>query len=585
MPNYVDEKQGQIQFYEDFIKVVDNTITLEDVLEDYNDGVLNGNLLEFKINIKNLNSVLFQAIKYASARRLKGKPVPKNLILIDLNGQKAYVYDSKTYLNDIEKVYLGAASINNEGFIGKSPLKKINYSTNKGQFELIKILKENKFTKINIDENCIVGWATSFYKIHKSATKADFIGDNTGKYKQVGEIRKPTTFKEYINPYTKTTNVKFNYLMDKLNADIQKKDLGAFYTPSLYAKKSVELVRKAIKRVPKGNDYIILDRCAGTGNLEQWLSDEELSHTIVSTIEYYEYKVLLELYGSKVRYIIPPIEQEDTFNRGLVRGSDALSQEYINNPVISQYINDKKCTIILFENPPYSEATSVEHQNKGKGASSSQWKNSYVVNEMKKEIKGSALNDLGNVFIWSAFKYYLRQPTDSYIVYSPVKYWKAQHLINKKLIKAYGFNRRHFHTNIDAFIMVALWSNQNAKIEEFVLDGYDIKDDKLVVYKDIPIKRIYSLFSDVYYDKRVFTSDKDDGIVSEGSGLEVNHAVKVRVKPKYNKNIVGYLVANSSGFDNPDLQTSLACVAKYNGNGFYLRKDNYLEKYNLQIIS
>ncbi|WP_341493697.1 hypothetical protein [Mesomycoplasma ovipneumoniae] len=64
--------------------------------------------------------------------------------------------------------------------------------------------------------------------------------------------------------------------------------------------------RAAISEVPKDNDYIILDRCAGTGNLEKWLTDEELSHVIVSTYEYYEYKVLVELLGDKVRHIIPP---------------------------------------------------------------------------------------------------------------------------------------------------------------------------------------------------------------------------------------------------------------------------------------
>ena len=70
--------------------------------------------------------------------------------------------------------------------------------------------------------------------------------------------------------------------MDKLNDTIQKKNLGAFYTPEPYVDKSIELVREAIAKVPQGNDYIILDRCAGTGNLEKRLTDEELSHCIRS---------------------------------------------------------------------------------------------------------------------------------------------------------------------------------------------------------------------------------------------------------------------------------------------------------------
>ena len=133
-----------------------------------------------------------------------------------------------------------------------------------------------------------------------------------------------------------------------------------------------------------------------------------------------------------MRHIIPPVETAETFRAGLVAGSDALSKEFVENPVIKQYLDDPECTIILFENPPFAETTSAEHQRMGQSKSSSVWKQSYVVSEMKKETKGTACNDLGNAFIWSGFKYYLRQPTDSYIVYSPVKYWKIQHLIDRE---------------------------------------------------------------------------------------------------------------------------------------------------------
>ena len=383
--------------------------------------------------------------------------------------------------------------------------------------------------------------------------------------------------KDNIYPYEGKDNVRFQYLMDKLNDTIQKKNLGAFYTPEPYVDKSIELVREAIKRVPAGNDYIILDRCAGTGNLEKRLSDEELSHCIVSTIEYYEYKVLLEILGSKVRYIIPPTEKEDTFNMGLVRDADALSKEYIDNPIIKQYINNDKCSIILFENPPYAETTSAEHQKAAVSKTASSWKDSYVVKEMRKEVKGSVLNDLGNAFIWSAFKYYLRQPTDSYIVYSPVKYWKAQHLINKRFIKGFAFNRKHFHTTIEACIMCALWSNEDEIISNVKINAFDINNNSLINDGLLSVDRIYSLYSQVYYDKRVFDNDSREGILIGLDGLE-KHDGKIRNKPLYNENVVGYLVANNSGFDNPDLNASFLIAGRYDGNGFYVRKDNYLSK-------
>lgn len=366
--------------------------------------------------------------------------------------------------------------------------------------------------------------------------------------------------------------------MDKLNDTLQKKNLGAFYTHHLYAEKSIELVRAAIARVPAGNDYIILDRCAGTGNLEAGLTDDELTHCIVSTVEYYEYKVLQELLGAKVRHIIPPVETAETFNAGLVTGADALSREYIENSVIKQYLDNPQCTVILFENPPYAETTSVEHQRHGVGKKSSTWKNSYVVSEMKKEVKGTATNDLGNAFIWSAFKYYLRQPTDSYIVYSPVKYWKAQHLINKEFLGGFAFNRRHFHTNIDACIMCAYWGQAEANIDNIEIHGYDIApNETLDDFGTLCVKRIHTMYSKTYYDKRTFPDDTENGVLLQhDGGFAVNQ--KMRIKPLFNNNIMGYLVVDGPGFDNPDLHAVLIRAGIYNGNGFFLRKDNYLEK-------
>ena len=52
----------------------------------------------------------------------------------------------------------------------------------------------------------------------------DFIGDDTGKHKTIGEIRHPSVFSQYIYPYTGQSNVRFQYLMDKLNDTLQKKN-------------------------------------------------------------------------------------------------------------------------------------------------------------------------------------------------------------------------------------------------------------------------------------------------------------------------------------------------------------------------
>lgn len=577
---YDNELQGQVEFLQKYLPRVDSKLSIKDIQQVNSDGVIRGNLIEFKILIENLNVVLCQAIKYLSSMRVKGKPVPTNIILISLNNTTAYIYHSEDYLDEIEKVYTGAASRSNEKFVAGDYIRKLDYSNPTDEEEMIGLLQTEHYTKIHIDENCIVGWANEYYRKYPNETKASFIGDETGEVKIIGEIRKPTRFRDYIYPYKGKSNEKFRYLMDRLNDVLHKKNLGAFYTHPVYAEKSLELVRKAIARVPKGNDYVIIDRCAGTGNLESAMTEEELSHTIVSTYEYYEYKVLSETLGDKVKHIIPPTEKTDTFNGGMVRGANALSMEYVENGIIKQYIDNPKYTIILFENPPFADTTSIEHQKKNVGKKSTEWKHYDVFKEMEKEVKGTARNDLGNVFIWSAFKYYLRQPTDSYIVYSPVKYWKAQHLINKKFLGGFAFNRKHFHTNIAATIMVALWSNEdNKELDNFNIDAYDINAaDELVYVRKLPIKKILTSFSKQYYDKRTFMDDKTDGILCDANGLERLSKKTIRCTPTYNDNIIGYMVVYTSGFDNPDLHSYIMVAGKYDGNGFFLRNDNFLEK-------
>ncbi|MDD6552137.1 MAG: hypothetical protein PUF37_00920 [Prevotellaceae bacterium] len=581
-----EENELRREFYESFLPRVDSSLDVSNVLSDFSDGIVRGTILEFKRSIKSLNAVLLQAIKYLSSRRIKGKPVPSNILLVSFSDHKAYLYHSGDFLDDIEKVYFGPSSQGNDDFEdGGKLIATYDYTSPMDAEKIINILRKEEYTRIHIDENCIVGWATTFYHKRPKADKASFIGDKTGKVKIVGEIRQPDVLKDYILPYEGKDNDRFRYLMDMLNADLNKKDLGAFYTDRLYARKALELVRAAIKRVEDAGkkDYIILDRCAGTGNLEQDMTNEELSHVIVSTVEYYEYKVLSENFGDKARVIIPPYEADDTFNKGMVRGADALSEDYVNNPVIRQYIDDPDCAVILFENPPFTESTSAEHQRRGAGRDSSAWKDSFVVREMKKAKLGRVINDKGNAFIWSAFQYYLRQPTDSYIVFSPPKYWKVQHLVEKKFLGGYAFNRKFFHRKTEATIMVANWSNiDDADTDEFIVEAWNIVDGKCFKEGNLPIRKVHSTFSQKYYDKTVYPEEERKGIYCSLDGTE---RATGTVKPLTDSDVIGYLVAHSSGFDNPDLDSSLLVATRYDGHGFYLRKDNFLEKLPMFVAS
>ena len=579
MPNiFTTEREGQLHFFRNFgIKLDEN-----DVLIANTDGVYNGNIFEFKLSINNTQQVLFQAIKYLSRLRITGNPVPKNVLLVSLNQTKVYVFDSGDYFDEIHQIYYGGASKNNEGFSIKKQPKEFNYSNMVDADKILKLLKESYFTKIKIDEDCIVGWAERFYGENPSAKKSDYLDDKDG-----GEIRKPIKFKDYILPFKEKTNIKFKYLMDKLNDNLIKKELGAFFTPPAYAKKALELVREAIKLVPKGNDYIILDRCAGTGNLQAELSDEELSHTILSTYEYYEYKVLLERFNGRVRHIIPPTEDNVEFSAGFVVNADALSQDFINNEIIRQYIDNPKCTVILFENPPYSDTSAVEFTDE-KGQKKTDRKNKYVSQEMRKELESlnnsniSSAREITNLFIWSGLKYYLRQPTDSYVLFSPVKYFKSIGLVNKYFKDGFLCNRQHFHASPSS-ISVIWWQNKEKEQSNFIFPAFDIdnnqtidiKDDKIVDIKiDVEVKKVKNTLLPLF-EKREFKNDIETKVWCESDGTEAKNR-KCDGTSIYNENILGYMTAK--GFLIGPSNFSLTRQILYNARGFYLRTDNYLDK-------
>lgn len=578
MKKYNIEREGQIDFFKNYGIPYEED---DSILIENTDGVYNGVLLEFKLNISNLNSVLFQAVKYLSRMRIKGESVPRTILLVDLNNMKAYKYNSEDFLEDIEKEYVGAASKNNKGFIGKDPVTIFNYSNMVESNNLKKLLKDKKTTEekyipINIDESCIIGWAERYYREKPTASKGDFLGDSEGTVKITGEIREPVHFKGLINPYKEQTNVKFKYLMDCLNDKLQKKDLGAFYTPEPYARKAAELVLEAVnKTIDAGKkDYIILDRASGTGALEAALvglydsnGDELISHAVVSTYEYYEYKVLSERLGDKVRDIIPPTESDVVYSSGLIANADAMSEEYINNPIIKGYLEDEDCAIIMFENPPYRDLT-VDHSKEAKRKNEI-----FVAAEAKKELKGTRSNDIANLFIWSAFKYYLRQDSDSYIIFSPIKYWKTDHILNKKFSKGFIFNRKYFHAT-EAAISCILWENIcDTNLEDLTFEVYDIEDNNAVLLLEkYHIKKCHKVPSK-NYDKTTDEHDTEDGVCCEFNGTERFKQTSLREKKLYNPNIIGYVKAKSFYFDG--MNRLLVRCAEYDGNGCFIRKSNY----------
>lgn len=124
---YADETEGQLAFYEAFQPYLPQ---MAEVFVAHTDGVVWGNLLEFKLAINDTPAVLFQAVKYLAKLRLTGRNVPRRILLVDLNARRIRVYDAFDYRDAIHQTYASAASRSNDGFrVVRDPDREAQRST------------------------------------------------------------------------------------------------------------------------------------------------------------------------------------------------------------------------------------------------------------------------------------------------------------------------------------------------------------------------------------------------------------------------------------------------------------------------
>ncbi|MGP1484538.1 MAG: hypothetical protein ACTTJC_00300 [Campylobacter sp.] len=441
------EVAGQRVFYV-FLKQKGYDISPEDMDKNQSDGIVGNTIIECKLNENEAGGVgkAYKELYDIIPTRLKqkGERIPYYRVYVELETFLVEVYDCHCKLQEKFDWYL-------------EPEKFKRYFDCKFQTYEYDLMDKN------VD---LVEVIQNIYKIMSVKTK---IGAYSYLKKGLVGWFKPFDYeKQDINRLILNN--------DKMNEKYVQKIEGAFFTPPKYIKISTEYVLNAIQRAKEDgyDDYVIIDRCAGVGNLESQFDKTIYPHLILGTINEAEALTANIRFGDLAQVAIV----------------DALSEkgvEHYKNEIqrYKKENNVKKLAIILLENPPYAQTNS----NKD-GGIKSKYKKTWVHTQIE---RGG--EDLDEQFVISAFKYY--EPY-AYVHYGPIKIWKSRNLVNKEIKECYLCNRKYFNASESAIALIS-WTNKDEKYDEIIFKN-DIDDNFIV-------KKVKKTISDLYDN-----DGKDNGI-------------------------------------------------------------------------
>ena len=146
MKKYEIEREGQMAFFDNYGVDYQND---DSILVDNTDGVYNGNLFEFKLNISDINKVLFQAVKYLSKMRVRGESVPATILLVSLNDSMVYMFHSRDYIKEIQITYTGGHRSTTKGSSENPSLQRLTIRHTQGQASSRSSSKAEKFRPRN----------------------------------------------------------------------------------------------------------------------------------------------------------------------------------------------------------------------------------------------------------------------------------------------------------------------------------------------------------------------------------------------------------------------------------------------------
>ena len=337
--------------------------------------------------------------------------------------------------------------------------------------------------------------------------------------------------------------------------DSKKRYLGEFYTPLIFAEKSVEYIYKAIdENELKNGNYRIWDMACGIGNLEYYIDKKYHKYLYMSTInnEDIEYckKNFKEACVFQYDYLNDDIEND--------------SFDYKKIPAeLKNDLKNKNIKWLIFINPPYATSQVAGTNSKSKKNVSIS-KIRYI---MHNEKLGEASRELYAQFMFRINKEFVNNDNVMLSIFSKTNYIKYNNnekfrnkVCNYKFVSGFIFSSSNFENTSKttpfpvSFIIWKINNKYNIKTQNIILDvidencniiskkNYSVVDQNDLLNKWIKRVRTSSTFVPLSSAIKVKTSGKDirdkvcDGFIGSlmscGSDLQKQNLTAIFSAPQ-----------------------------------------------------
>lgn len=254
-------------------------------------------------------------------------------------------------------------------------------------FFLADLLSDNN---MSIKENLFVVLKNTKYELAKKIDENGFLTVSSVAFKD-----KQKAYKEFWAIYERPPKEEYwEFIVNRRDLlvpqDIRERK-GSFFTPQIWVEKSQEYLAKVLGETWQ-DDYVVWDCCAGTGNLENGLTNYD--NVWVSTLDKQDIDVMVDRVNNGWNMPENHIFQFDFLNDDFSKCPEELQA------VLSDAEKRKK--LLIYINPPYAEASN-KRTSSGTGINRKGLSETKIRDKYLPEL-GKSINELFAQFLFRIYK-------------------------------------------------------------------------------------------------------------------------------------------------------------------------------------